>query len=125
MKADGSGRVDRRVCLCATISLDGRLLDAEDAPAREPGPGWWVKLLGRKRCRVAVADTARTLLEAGDVDELCLRVRPCVDGRHSQPTLSGPPGDAPFFARSITWDLVRMGTPAGGDCLLRYRRVDG
>ncbi len=112
------------LCLCAEISFDGKLLEAADHPHPTPGPAWWAKLLKRRSVPADPAQT-RGLLDAGRVDELCLRVRPCVDGRRNQPTLSGPAENAPFFARSIAWNLVRMATTAEGDCLLHYRRAGG
>ena len=113
------------VRLCAEISFDGKLLRPAEHPGREAGPAWWKRLLALRCCVWADIDLPPALFDFGQVDELCLRVRPCVDGRRGQPTLSGPAEDAPFFARSITWDLVRMGTTAGGDCLLHYRRMRG
>ena len=112
----------RGVCLCAEISFDGTLLEGEP-PAAGPFPAWWTRLLARRRSVRVEAGVVRTLLEAGSVDELCLRVRPCVDGRAGQPTLGGVVGDAPFLTRSITWTLARMATTADGGCLLHYRRA--
>lgn len=110
----------------AEVGFDGRLLDPEGGRGgAELGPVWWQRLVGRKCCVPAEGGTARGLLESGSARELCLRVRPCVDGRRGRPTLSGTRDDAPFFARSIVWNLVRMATTPGGDCLLHYRRADG
>lgn len=118
-KAEGG-----RVCLCAEISFDGKLLNTAPQPEREPLPKWWLRLLARKHSVPAQATIVRDLLEAGRADELCLRVRPCVDGRSGQPSLSGPGGKPVFFERSIIWELVRMGTTAEGDCLLHYQRAN-
>lgn len=111
----------RGVCLCADLSFDGKLLEGVP-PAVEPLPVWWTRLLARRRSVRAETGTVRALLETDSVAELCLRVRPCVDGRMGQGTLSGP-GDAPFFTRSITWALARMAATPQGDCLLHYRRT--
>lgn len=110
------------VCLCADLSFDGKLLENPSAAPQGLIPAWWTRLSARRRSTRVEAATVRALLEDDAVDELCLRVRPCVDGRAGSPTLSGP-GDAPFFTRSITWTLVRMATTPEGDCLLHYRRV--
>ena len=111
------------VCLCAEISFDGKLLEGEP-PARGPLPAWWNRLLARRRSVRVEAAAVRAMLAAGRVDELCLRVRPCVDGRAGRPTLGGVVGGSPVFDRSITWTLLRMAATPDGGCLLHYRRME-
>ena len=60
----------------------------------------------------------RALLDAGLVNDLCLLVRPRVDGRRGADTLSGPPTPE-WFPRSISCRLRRMEVHGGG-CLLHY-----
>ena len=124
-RADGRKQTAGGACLCAEISFDGKLLDPAKGGAAGPVPAWWTRLLARKRSQPADAATARALFDAGRVSELCLRVRPCVDGRPGQPALSGAGNSVPFFTRSISWELLRMATPVDGSCLLHYRRADG
>ena len=64
----------------------------------------------------------RELLEAGLMDELCLCVRPRIDGRRGTATLSGVGGD--FFPASVACRLTKMEV-AGDDCFLRYRVRQG
>ena len=64
----------------------------------------------------------RGLLEAGLADELCLCVRPRIDGRRGGATLSGVGGE--FFPASVACRLVKMEV-AGDECFLRYRVVEG
>ena len=68
----------------------------------------------------------RALLEASLVDDLCLLVRPRINGRRRADTLSGPPTPG-WFPRSISCRLRRMEV-FGGDCFLHYmvvRRAKG
>ena len=64
------------------------------------------------------AELFRALLEAGLADELCLLVRPVVDGRRGSASLSGVGGA--FFPASVACRLLRM-EPLGDECLLHYR----
>ena len=64
----------------------------------------------------------RGLLEAGLVDELCLCVRPRIDGRRGTGTLSGVGGG--FFPASVACRLTKMEV-AGDECFLRYRVRQG
>lgn len=116
------------ICLSAEISFDGKLLSGGGGTgAAEALPAWWTRLLARKSSRLAVSGAeARAMLEGGSVGELCIRVRPCIDGRLDQPALSGAEGrGVPFLAGTITWELVRMAAAADGSCLLHYRRAGG
>ena len=62
----------------------------------------------------------RALLKAGLADELCLCVRPRIDGRSGVGTLSGVGGE--FFPVSVACRLVKMEV-VGHECFLRYRVV--
>lgn len=64
----------------------------------------------------------RALLDARMVDELCLRVRPLIDGRRGSATLSGEGGA--FFPASVACRLRRMET-FGDECFLHYRVLRG
>ena len=68
-------------------------------------------------------DQFRALLEAGQVDDLYLLVRPRIDGRGAAPTLSGP-FTPEFFPRSISCRLRRMEV-VDGECLLHYTVARG
>ena len=60
----------------------------------------------------------RRLFDAALVDEVCLRVRPRIDGRRGAATLSGAPGE--YFPASIPLRLLKMEV-RGGECVLHYR----
>ncbi len=60
----------------------------------------------------------RRLWDGNLVDELCLRVRPRIDGRRGAATLSDVPGK--YFPASIHFRLLTMEV-LGDECLLRYR----
>lgn len=64
----------------------------------------------------------RVLLEAGWADEMCLCVRPRIDGRRGMATLSGVNGD--FFPASVACRLVKMEV-VEDECFLRYRVLRG
>ncbi len=60
----------------------------------------------------------RRLFDEDLVAEMCLLLRPTIDGRRGAATLSGVPGE--FFPASIRCRLLKMETRGDG-CLLRYR----
>ena len=86
-------------------------LDFELERLRSARPGGWAWCFGG-------AGLFRALLDRAQVDELCLCVRPRIDGRRGAATLSGPGGG--FFPASVACRLVRMEV-RGGECFLHYR----
>ena len=120
MKAAGGKRRRRpRVALCAAITVDGKL-DTTD-----PLPPALRDFLTLKDGDQLVDDPGqfRALLEAGQVNDLYLLVRPRIDGRRDAPTLSGP-FTPEFFPRSISCRLRRMEV-VDGECLLHYTVAPG
>ena len=113
MKSEDGKRRRPRVALCAAITVDGKL-DLVDPP-----PAWraFVTLKDGDRL-VDDPDQFRALLEAGQVNDLYLLVRPRIDGLGDAPTLSGP-FTPEFFPRSIACRLRRMEV-VDGECFLHY-----
>ena len=125
------------VAVCAAITADGKLaaagatpedfalrpddvlftLNAHEDPA-ERLRGLRTRGDVRRVFCFGEATLFRRLFDERVVTEICLLVRPTIDGRRGAATLSGVPGE--FFPASIRCRLLKI-EPRGDGCLLRYR----
>ena len=125
------------VTICAVITADGKLDAAGAMPADFAlGPGdvllapdadeSLAMCVRGLRAQATVTRVVclggpvlfRRLFDENLVAEICLLVRPTIDGRRGAATLSGVAGD--FFPASIRCRLLKM-EPRGDGCLLHYR----